>query len=188
VKLTRRTAGCAINSSTTSAASLGSFVTRLIAPAGMPASVSETTTAACGARALLRRLQHNRVAVSERRSHGADAEDHRRVPRCDPDDDPDRLAHRLCALSRDVRGDRLLVRCRVGVIGVVREHPGAELHVEHAPPQSAVRLLGDEGRDRSLTLHQELGSALQQTPPLARRHRRPLWKRPLGRLHRPDAV
>jgi hypothetical protein len=83
-----------------------------------------------------------------------------------------------------VRGDLLLLRGRVGVIGVVREHPGAELHVEHAPTQSAVRLLGDEGRDRGLTLDQELGSALQQTPPLARRHRRPLWKRPLGRLHR----
>jgi hypothetical protein len=47
VKLTRRTARCAINSSTTSAASLGSFVTRLIAPAGTPASVSASTTAAC---------------------------------------------------------------------------------------------------------------------------------------------
>jgi hypothetical protein len=46
VKLIRCTAGWAISSSTTSAASSGSLVTRLIAPSGTPASFSASTIAA----------------------------------------------------------------------------------------------------------------------------------------------
>jgi hypothetical protein len=47
VKLTRRVAGCAISSSTTSAASSGALVIRLMLPGGRPASTSAFTTAAC---------------------------------------------------------------------------------------------------------------------------------------------
>src|SRR5919108_1670384 len=47
VKLIRLTAGCAISSSTTSAASSGSLVTTPTAPLGTPASVSASTIAAC---------------------------------------------------------------------------------------------------------------------------------------------
>ena len=136
-----------------------------------------------GARALLGCLQHDRVAVRKRRRHSADAEHDRSVPGCDPDDHADRLAHRLRPLARDVRGNVLLFRRHVGLTRVVGEHPGAELHVEHAPTDRAVRLLGDQGRDRSLALHQQLRSALKPGAALARHRRRPLRKSRLGRLH-----
>ena len=47
VKLTRRTAGWAISSSTTSAASAGAFTIRFTTPAGTPASSRAVTIAAC---------------------------------------------------------------------------------------------------------------------------------------------
>ena len=47
VKFTRRTAGWAIRASTTSGASSAEWVTRLIAPAGTPASAIARMTAAC---------------------------------------------------------------------------------------------------------------------------------------------
>ena len=47
VKLIRRTAGCVMSSSTTSAASAGALVIRLTTPFGMPASTSACTIAPC---------------------------------------------------------------------------------------------------------------------------------------------
>jgi hypothetical protein len=47
VKLTRLTFGCAMSASTTAAASAGAFVSRLITPAGTPASLIAAATAAC---------------------------------------------------------------------------------------------------------------------------------------------
>ena len=47
VKFTRRTAGWAISASTTSAASSAEWATKLIAPAGSPASAIARATAAC---------------------------------------------------------------------------------------------------------------------------------------------
>src|ERR1700733_1678637 len=47
VKLIRRVAGCAISSSTTSPASAGALVIRLIAPVGKPASTRARTTSEC---------------------------------------------------------------------------------------------------------------------------------------------
>ena len=47
VKFTRRTAGWAISSSTTSGASSGAWMIRLTVPAGSPASTSARTIAAC---------------------------------------------------------------------------------------------------------------------------------------------
>ena len=46
VKLTRRTAGCAISSSTTSGASSAEWMIRLTVPAGSPASTSARAIAA----------------------------------------------------------------------------------------------------------------------------------------------
>ena len=139
-------------------------------------------------RALLGCLQDDGVAVRQWRRHSAHAEHDRRVPRCDPDDHPDRLAHRLRLLARDVRRDVLLFRPHVGLVRVVGEHSGAELHVEHAPPDRAVRLLGDQGRDFSLALHQQLRRAPKQAAPLGRRRRRPLRKSSLRRLHRETSL
>ena len=69
-------------------------MTRLIAPLGRPASRKASTISAWVRGQLSRRLEHHRVAAGQRHGDRAHAEDDRRVPRRDRQDDADRLADR----------------------------------------------------------------------------------------------
>ena len=103
VKLIRRVAGWAISSSTTSSASTGAFVTRLITPGRQSGVDERVDDGRVSARAELGGLQDDRVRVRQRRRDRASGEDHRRVPRRDPDDDAGRAPGRP---SRACRGRR----------------------------------------------------------------------------------
>src|SRR3954469_1548990 len=81
VKFTRRTAGWAMSSSTTSGASSVLCTTKLMTPGGRPASCRTDATAACTRGARLGRLEDHRVAEGQRRRDRARREDDRRVPR-----------------------------------------------------------------------------------------------------------
>ena len=173
VKLMRRTAGCAISSSTTSAASLGSLVTRLIAPGGTPASFSASTIAACVrghiSEALRTTVLPYASGAATARTPSMTGAFQGAMPTTTPTGWRTAFA-RLPAMCEGISSSAE----RVGLAGVVGEHAGRELHVEHAPAQGATRLLGDEGSDVGLALHQELGRALEQPAPLCRRRRRPV--------------
>src|SRR3954468_10166543 len=81
VKLTRRTAGWAMSSSTTSGASSVLCVTKLMAPGGRPASCRTAATAAWTRGHFSDALRITVFAERERRGDRARREDDRRVPR-----------------------------------------------------------------------------------------------------------
>ena len=134
VKFTRRTAGWAISSSTTSGASPGAWMIRLIAPAGRPASASARDDRGVRARALLGRLEHDGVAVGQRRRDRARGEDHRRVPRRHADHDAGGLADAHGERAGHVGGDDLADH-RVGLRRRLAQHPRREVAVEHPPAE-----------------------------------------------------
>ena len=80
-------------------------------------------------------LEHHGVAVGERRGDRARAEDHRRVPRRDADDDADRLADAHARAARARRRGSPRRSGRVGLGGRLAQHPGGEVAVEHAPAE-----------------------------------------------------
>ena len=182
----RRTAGCAISSSTTSAASAGALVIRLTTPAGTPGLLEALDDQPVRARRALGGLHHDRVAVGQRRRDRARAEDHRRVPGRDPDDHAGRLAHGAHALAGDVRVDLLIVHGG-GVHAGLAQHAGGEHHVEHAPAEGAAGLVGDDLRELGPALLHDLGGALEQLAAPRDRRLRPVLRR-LPRPHRPRAA
>jgi hypothetical protein len=114
-----------------------------------------------GTRALLGGFEHHGVAVRQRRRHGAGAEDHRRVPRRDPEHHAGRLAHAHREQARDVGRDHLADQAvRLG--GRLAEHPGGERAVEHAPSERAAGLLGHDRRDLLRALLEHVGGASEQ--------------------------
>ena len=156
--MTRRTSGCAISASTTSAASAGALVMRLTTPAGIPACSRHSTISPC-VRGGLRCLHHDGVAVGERRRDRARAKDHRCVPGCDADDHAGGLAHGAHALAGDVRVDLLIDQ--PGLRRRLAQHPGGEPDVEHAPAERAAGLIGHDLGELGRALVQQLGAPSQ---------------------------
>jgi hypothetical protein len=99
-----------------------------------------------GARTVLRRLEHHRVAAGQRRGHGASGQDDRRVPGRDAHHDAGGLAHSHRQLARHVRGDHL-AGDPVGLGRRLAQHAGGELDVERAPAEGGAGLVGHDRGD-----------------------------------------
>ena len=103
VKLTRRTAGCAISASTIFGGIVGCIGDDVDHASPQARLVKALADQAVRRRADLGRLEDHRVAAGERHGDRAHAEDHRRIPRRDAEHDADRLAE---APWRDCRACR----------------------------------------------------------------------------------
>ena len=140
------------------------------------------------ARALLGRLQHDRVAVGQRRRDRARGEDHRRVPRRHPDHHAGGLAHAHRERAGHVGRDHL-ADDGVGLRRRLAQHPRREVAVEHAPPERAADLLGHDRRRcrarRSISRSAARLSSVRRSPA---RGTRPAGERVARRLDRPPRV
>ena len=167
VKLTRRTAGCAISASTTAPASLGALVTTLTTPGGRPASRQHGADQPVRAGAHLRGLEHHRVAAGERHGDGAHAEDDRRVPRRDADHHADRLAVAHGEAARHVGGDDLARDLRGHGRGLA-QHAGRQ-HAVEAGPHGGGAGLGRHHRARTRwpCRAEQVGGLVEQRAPRA---------------------
>ena len=136
-----------------------------------------------GAGAELGGFEDDSVRVRQRCRDRARREDHRRVPRRDPDDHaggrPD--SHR--ELAGNVRRDHLADEA-VSLRRRLAQHPGRELDVEHSPAEHAAGLLGHDPGDLLLALHQQVRGLRQDRAPDRRRAPRPLRERGAGRVSR----
>ena len=157
----RRTAGWEISSSTTSAASGPSWVSRLTTPGGRPASLRARAISPCVRGQTSDAL---RITVFPNASGCATA----RVPRITgafqgamPSTTPAGWRMPKAREAGHVGGDDLAgdgggLRRRLG------EHPGGEVGVEHAPAERAAGLLRDDAGDVLGALLEQPGSLLEQ--------------------------
>ena len=186
VKLTRRTAGCAISASTTSAASSGALVTTLTHARRAGRRRAALDDQPVGARADARTPSAppccRRPAAC---AIARDAEDDRRVPRRDAEHHAGRLAHAPCASEpglsdgmtspRDLRGHRRRLA----------QHAGGEHDVEPRPGRGRAQFLAhrrDELAGAASTHRRPCAAARGahsgRSP--TRRGRRPRRRRPRG--------
>ena len=183
----RRTAGWAISSSTTSAASAGSLTTRLTTPGGKPASVSAEAIAACvrghSSDALSTTVLPYASGMATARAprmtgafQGAIAGHHAR-----------RRAEAHRQHARHVGGDDFADRA-VGLGGRLAQHSGGQRDVEHAPAERPARLGGHERRDRLGPLLEQRGRRVEQRPPPRGSAGRPRRERRRGGLDGPPRV
>ena len=133
-------------------------------------------------RGILRRLEHDRVTRAQCRSDLQRAQQHRRIPRDDGPNHPDRLAPRI-AQHLLAKRDRLALQLS-GQTAEIAENIGREPRLR--PRLSSQRIAGlqRDGTGQLLAAGlQGVGDAQQQPPPVARGDLAPGWEGPRGGFH-----
>jgi len=151
--------------------------------AGWAISPSTMRGASAGAWLMMLTFEHHGIAAGQRQGECAHAQDHRPVPRDQPQHHADRLAHRHDKAARPVDGHDLaadLGRHRRGFA----HHAGGKIHVEPGPGDGAAGLRHHGGSEILAARLQPVGRAHQDRAALRRADGRPGWKGCLGCLNR----
>ncbi len=127
------------------------------------------------------------VAVGERRGDGANAENHRRVPRSDADDHADGLANGHGGRVRQVGGDHLADHA-VGLRGGLSKLAHAENAIEHSPAEGLAGFFRRDLGDLGHAAFENVGNFQEKTAAHAGSRRTPRGERGSGGLDRAARV